>query len=782
MDPFRFLLVQLLLILALFEQFPPVRGQFPCGFRARDLGGFSNPVDICQLDNERLLVVEKRGTVVLIGTSGSVAQKRVLDVSGRVRANGEGGLLSCAVDPDFPAQPYVYFGYITNGGGAAGQKRVSRFTYDVSGNSFVGSSELVLVGDCAAGQSMCMPQAREFHTTVSLQFGPDGNLFVATGDQSTGGAASQDVSDQSTGKILRINRSNGQGFADNPFCNGGALNSPRCRVFAYGFRNPWTFDFVPGTSDLLVFHVGDGAFESAIYVSRGTNAGYPCFEGRSRRRDGCSGFDASRVVFQYPHNGNGASISGGTFFGSKFPARYSNSYLFADYVRGTSGTVPWRGGFTSADSTSFGSMRRVSRIKKGRTDGLVYVLRLDSGLIQLSWNSAAACDGIGPWSPPSGTVSSRVAVPTTTGRRIGTTRRTTRNGISAGPSVVPKTSATTRRPIVPTTRILQTAQRSSNGLQTSTTSLGFATTAGVAPTGASRTIDPFCSPTRGPVIPQLMDSGFSVLQDVTELADIDFRSNGFGPIEINSNVGGAHAMDGRPITIGGYRFPKGFGTRVPSEIVIPLKGLCSRFEAFVGIDDSGNGRGWAEALVFGDGRLLVNTTAQIGVLRNRNGAHPIALNVTGVSSLRLVGAVPFQYQGASAVALRNSNLIWAMPRLLCGPTSPFLPAVRIFPQFQTPEISDVGAVVTFRGRAFSARGWPLSIQWTVNLWHCQGALCHAHPAIATGYGRDFSYTLIEHEDCVFFEIRLGATDICGRSNFASHFIRVASAEKYCVQR
>ncbi len=93
------------------------------------------------------------------------------------------------------------------------------------------------------------------------------------------------------------------------------------------------------------------------------------------RWGGCAGFSASSIVYQYSHSSNSASISGGTFFGNQFPAPYASSYLIADYVRDTMSLVAWRGG-----AEGFGTMGRVARIKKGRVDGLVYVLSLASGI------------------------------------------------------------------------------------------------------------------------------------------------------------------------------------------------------------------------------------------------------------------------------------------------------------------------------------------------------------------------------------------------------------------
>lgn len=111
--------------------------------------------------------------------------------------------------------------------------------------------------------------------------------------------------------------------------------------------------------------------ESVFLASAGSNAGWPCYEGKSQRWGGCAGFDSSRVIYQYSHNGDSASISGGTYFGAQFPPVYANSMLIADYVRGSSSVVGPRGG-----SNYFGPVNRVSRIKKGRVDGLVYILQL----------------------------------------------------------------------------------------------------------------------------------------------------------------------------------------------------------------------------------------------------------------------------------------------------------------------------------------------------------------------------------------------------------------------
>jgi hypothetical protein len=69
----------------------------------------------------------------------------------------------------------------------------------------------------------------------------------------------------------------------------------------------------------------------------------------------------------------------------------------------------------------------------------------------------------------------------------------------------------------------------------------------------------------------------------------------------------------------------------------------------------------------------------------------------------------------------------------------------------------------------------------VILWHCQGALCHIHPELVReATSPTFKYTLVEHPGCIWFEVKLAATDSCGRTNYASHFVRVASRDAACA--
>lgn len=146
------------------------------------------------------------------------------------------------------------------------------------------------------------------HSTDFLDFSPvDGSLFLGFGDNAPFVEASPQHSevlslDSYRGKILRINPDTGQGYADNPFCNGD-LDSMRCKVWAYGFRNPWSASF-DNAGDLIVSDVGDHAWEEVNTHIRGGYFGWPCLEGESK-----SSFDVPECNGTIPKNPRSAEYA-----------------------------------------------------------------------------------------------------------------------------------------------------------------------------------------------------------------------------------------------------------------------------------------------------------------------------------------------------------------------------------------------------------------------------------------------------------------------------------------
>jgi hypothetical protein len=124
------------------------------------------------------------------------------------------------------------------------------------------------------------------HGTDFLEFSPiDGSMFIGFGDSAVFYEASPQHAevlsfDSPRGKVLRVNPDTGQGYADNPFCDGD-LDTMRCKIWAYGFRNPWTATW-DATGDLIIADVGDHEVEEVNSHVRGKFYGWPCYEGEKK--------------------------------------------------------------------------------------------------------------------------------------------------------------------------------------------------------------------------------------------------------------------------------------------------------------------------------------------------------------------------------------------------------------------------------------------------------------------------------------------------------------------
>ena len=177
------------------------------------------------------------------------------------------------------------------------------------------------------------------HDGGALRIGPDGLLYIGTGDTGLGdsgppGAAtnpySQDLQ-HLEGKILRI-ALDGSAPPDNPFV---ALGGNAARVWAYGLRNPFRIAFdpiTPGPQLLWVGDVGQNTLEEIDVVRAGDDLGWPQCEGYLPAEQ-CPG-DSVGPIYVYDHPGGDQSVSvtGGMHYdGAQFDAQYRGDYFFGDY-------------------------------------------------------------------------------------------------------------------------------------------------------------------------------------------------------------------------------------------------------------------------------------------------------------------------------------------------------------------------------------------------------------------------------------------------------------------
>ncbi|MBA3665678.1 MAG: PQQ-dependent sugar dehydrogenase [Bacteroidetes bacterium] len=306
--PFRFVLLHGFILIALGNMLSQT---FPPGFSQVKVGDIYYPTSMDFAPDGRIFCTEKAGKVKII-KNGVVLSTVFLSLP--VDQLGERGLSSIAIDPNFNTNQYVYIYYTT--AAAPIHNRLSRFT--ASGDVAVPGSEMILLD--------FEPLVNSIHNSGGMVFGTDGKLYLAVGNDNVN-SNSQDLTNYK-GKIIRIN-TDGSVPAGNPFTG----NAAQQRIWAYGFRNPWTLAIQPGTGKIFANDVGEASWEEIndITVS-GKNFGWPAAEGMS------SNPAYKNPVYTYPHGSTGFSdgcaITGGTFFNpssTNYPAQYAGKYFFIDY-------------------------------------------------------------------------------------------------------------------------------------------------------------------------------------------------------------------------------------------------------------------------------------------------------------------------------------------------------------------------------------------------------------------------------------------------------------------
>lgn len=321
---------------------PPI----PTTARVTPVGtGLAAVTDIQHAGDTRLFIVQQGGQIRII-MNGSQLTTEFLDISNRLVCCGERGLLGLAFHPQYAANGYFYVNYTYLQGGTQLRSRISRFSVS-SGNPDMAdpNSEQILLE---------FSQPYNNHNGGALQFGPDGYLYIASGD----GGDSYDPPDNSQntgnllGKILRINvnattggdcniAANGNyGIPPgNPLANGqgGACDE----IWAYGVRNPWRISFDRQTGDLWIADVGQGAREEIDFQAAGSgggqNYGWDCWEGTLKNTandpsPACASNPTTVApIHEYDHSGGKCSITGGYVYRGPSYAGFNGAYFFADY-------------------------------------------------------------------------------------------------------------------------------------------------------------------------------------------------------------------------------------------------------------------------------------------------------------------------------------------------------------------------------------------------------------------------------------------------------------------
>jgi glucose/arabinose dehydrogenase len=299
---------------------------------------------------DRLFVSEQTGRVWVFENDPSVTSRTLfLDLSPVTHMEWEAGFLGLAFDPNYENNGTFYVYYNTDTDTLV--SRLSRF--HVSGDPDLADlgSEQILFEIPQSDMWVC-------HKGGCLAFGPDGYLYIATGDNCDGWP-SQSL-DVLAGKLLRIDvhvPSPGTYVIppDNPFADN--TNGWREEIYAYGFRNPWRFSFDAQTEELWLGDVGEGAWEEVDIIKKGRNYGWMKMEGLVCYPNAsvCDTAGTNNVlpIWTFPHlHENGNSIIGGYVYrGPTLPSLWGK-YVYTDYPSGVIYALSYDG-FTATNDTIF---------------------------------------------------------------------------------------------------------------------------------------------------------------------------------------------------------------------------------------------------------------------------------------------------------------------------------------------------------------------------------------------------------------------------------------------
>jgi glucose/arabinose dehydrogenase len=343
----------------------PKVGDGTGGVELRKLGDFDSPVHVDNAPGSKrmLFVVEQGGTIRILRGSDTLGNP-FLDIRDRVEAGGEEGLLSVAFPPDYEQSGRFYAYYTVRGGDV---NRVSEFRRSTA-----------TAADPASERPVIQFSHPTFgnHNGGQLQFGPDGRLYIATGDG--GGGGDPDGNGQNVnsllGKLLRIDpRSASAGAygipAGNPFAGPTAGLD---EIYALGLRNPWRFSFDRKTDRIAIADVGQGSWEEVNFTSpsrlAGANFGWDAFEGTHRFEAATPAPSGHQPpIFEYENGGENCAVVGGYVVRDRKLRSLNGRYVYADlcagelrsFVPGLDGARKDRAlGRTVPSPTSFGEGAR----------------------------------------------------------------------------------------------------------------------------------------------------------------------------------------------------------------------------------------------------------------------------------------------------------------------------------------------------------------------------------------------------------------------------------------
>ncbi len=291
------------------------------------VSGLNSPVYITHSGDStnRLFIVEQSGRI-LIREPSSPLPTTFLDIRSKVRSGGELGLLGLAFHPNFEENRRFFVNYTRS---QSGQIKTVIAEYGATAQDPGSASPIERV-------LLEFDQPFSNHNGGHLAFGPDGYLYVGTGDGGSGGDPFRQGQNRNTllGKILRIDVDGALPFAippDNPFVGEPGV---RQEIWAYGLRNPWRFSFDRLTGELYAADVGQNNWEEVDLVVKGGNYGWNIMEGAHCFPPSQIGCNTSGLVLPIAEYGRteGRSVTGGYVYRGSRSTVFRGAYIFGDFA------------------------------------------------------------------------------------------------------------------------------------------------------------------------------------------------------------------------------------------------------------------------------------------------------------------------------------------------------------------------------------------------------------------------------------------------------------------